>query len=95
MRDGKMLGGTYEVRLIGDSVKHYNRLDDNMTHRVNEAIKLLEEAPSVNGERLKEKRYRGLYKLRVGRYRIFYEIDRENRVCYVQSILTRGRAYKR
>ena len=92
-RSGKMLSGKYEIRLEGDFEKNYRRLDSNMTRRINEAIETISKHPYA-GDKLKEKRFKGLYKYRVGSYRIIYDIDPQNRVCYLQNVWVRGKAYK-
>ncbi len=84
----------YDIEAVGDFEQQYNLLDANMTRRVNEALDRLAENPIKYGKRLKGK-LRGLYSLRVGSYRITYNVDVETRICYVRTVLRRSTVYRR
>ena len=92
-QSGRMLSETYEIRLEGDFKKIYRRLDSNMTRRVNEAIDKISNNPYL-GVKLKQKKFGGLYRFRVGAYRLIYAIDSKNKVCYLQNLWVRSKAYK-
>ena len=84
----------YNIEVVGDFEQQYSLLDDNMTRRVNEALDRLAENPMKYGKRLKGK-LRGLYSLRVGSFRITYDVDFETRTCYVRTVLRRSTVYRR
>ena len=84
----------YEIEVVGDFEQQYNLLDAKMTRRVNEALERLAENPIKYGKKLKGK-LRGLYSLRVGRYRITYDIDVQTKTCYVRNVLKRSTVYRR
>ena len=84
----------YEIEAVGDFEHQYNLLDAKMTRRVNEALDRLAEDPMKYGKKLKGK-LRGLYSLRVGRYRITYDLDVQTKTCYVRNVLKRSAVYRR
>ena len=90
-----MLNATFEIQLTNEAGIHYDRLDDNMKRRVNEAFDTLTENPFFgnNIKKLKGK-HTGQYRYRVGSYRIIYSIDTERRRCTVSGIHPRGKAYR-
>ena len=93
-RSLRELEGRYEIEVVGDFEQQYNLLDANMTRRVNEALDRLAVNPMKYGKKLKGK-LRGLYSLRVGSYRITYDVDVETRTCYVRNVLRRSTVYRR
>ena len=61
--------------LISKSVqKQMDKLPDSVSTRISEKIQRLEEEPRPNGA-VKLKGYENQYRIRVGDYRIRYEID--------------------
>ena len=89
-----MLDATFEVQFTDEADQHYNALDANMTRRVNQAIDLLTRNPFFGPNIVKLKgEYTGLYRYRVGSYRIVYSVNRERRVCVIRGIYPRGKAY--
>ena len=89
-----MLDATFEVQFTDEAEKHYHAFDANMTRRVNQAINLLTRNPFFGPNIVKLKgEYAGLYRYRVGSYRIVYSVDRARRVCVIRGIYPRGRAY--
>ncbi len=89
-----MLNVTFEVQLTNEAATHYQSLDANMTRRVNNAIDALVHNPLFGPNIVKLKgQYAGLYRYRVGRYRIIYRIDMQNHKCIIKGIYPRGKAY--
>ncbi len=89
-----MFDATFEVQLTKEAEKHYNALDVKMTRRVNKAIDMLVENPFFGSNIVKLKgQYAGLYRYRVGSYRIVYSVDKTNRLCVIKGIYQRGEAY--
>ena len=95
-KNGTMLNVTFEVQLTDEATTHYQSLDANMTRRVDNAMDTLGRNPLFGPNIVKLKgQYAGLYRYRVGRYRIIYRIDMENHRCIIRSIYPRGKAYNR
>ena len=90
-----MLNATFEIQLTNEAGTHYDRLDDKMKRRVNEAFDTLMEDPFFGPNITKlQGRYAGQYRYRVGRYRVIYTIDTERCQCIVNGIRPRGKAYR-
>jgi len=86
---------TFEVQLTNEAEEHYDALDIKMTRRINKAIDMLAQNPFFGTNIVKLKgQYAGLYRYRVGSYRIVYSVDRINRLCVIKGIYRRGKAYK-
>ena len=91
---GLMLSGTFEVQFTDEAIADYGRLDAGMKRRVNTALNTLVNNPLFGPNITKlHGRYAGLYRYRVGRYRIIYRIDKQHRKCIIRGIRTRGKAY--
>ncbi len=89
-----MFDAMFEVLLTEEAEKHYNAFDVKMTRRVNKAMELLATNPFFGPNIVKLKgQYTGLYRYRVGSYRIVYSVDRINRLCVIKGIYPRGKAY--
>ena len=74
----------YKVVLLSDAQKFYKRLfasDRSRFERISNVLKSLQENP-VQGKPLKHK-LKGKYSLRVGVYRIIYQVDRKIAAVYV------------
>ena len=90
---GLMLTVTFEVQFTDEAITDYRRLDTNMERRVNVALDALAQNPLFGPNITKlHGRYTGLYRYRVGRYRIIYRIDRQQRKCIIRGIRPRGKA---
>ena len=93
-RVGMMLDATFEVEFTDEASTDYRRLDANMTRRVDRAIDTLIHNPLFGPNIVKLKgQYTGLYRYRVGRYRIIYRIDMQHYRCIIRGIHPRGKAY--
>ena len=74
----------YSVETAGEFDEQCNRLDARMYQRLENAIEKISELPFI-GKKLREKRFRGCYSYRVGRYRLIYSIDVKNKTCYLMA----------
>ena len=95
-RSGKTLSGNYEVELSSDFEKGSRKLTKGNSRLVDDIEKAIDKI-SVNpliGEPLKTPQFRGLWKYRVGKYRLIYRIDFKNKTCYLIYIKRRDKAYK-
>ena len=85
---------TVEVKPTAE--KYYLKLDKRTRGRVREALKSLEnkeEPTAMPNVRALTGRLRGDYRLRVGKWRIIFTLDRAEKLIYVYAILPRGDAY--
>ena len=86
---------TFDVLVLPDLFKN---LPPNFRDSIKTAIKELINPFSGTGKGEK-KEIKGAndvaYRLRVGSFRIFYRIDKENRIVYVFDILTAEQAHKK
>ena len=91
---GTMLDVTFEVQFTDEAITHYQSLDANITRRVDNAMDILVHNPLFGPNIVKLKgQYAGLYRYRVGRYKIIYRIDMQNHRCIIRGIYPRGKAY--
>ena len=84
----------YKVILHRDAIKDYKNLDIRLKTRVNKAIETLKENPyyGSNIKRLTGK-LAGMYRYRVGDFRIIYEIHEDINTVRVKIIESRGGVY--
>ena len=84
----------YQVRFLPEAADEFASLDKPIAERVLKKLKWLAE----NFENLSPMplcgELKGLFKLRVGSYRVFYSFDREKRTIYVHLIGHRQEIYK-
>jgi mRNA interferase RelE/StbE len=83
---------TYSLRIKGSAVKALRRIEKADRTRLIEAIDRLRTEPTA-GSALKGE-FAGLRRLRVGTYRIIYEVVREELVVLVVRVGHRGRVYR-
>jgi len=85
----------WEVKLTKTAKYDFDNLERSIKKSVKNKLKWLQE----NFERISHLPLRGelkgLFKLRVGDYRIIYEIDWENGVIYILAIDHRKNIYKK
>lgn len=75
-------------------VKFIAKLDKTSQERIAAGlIGLLNVPPEGDIKTLKG--YSGLYRLRIGNYRIVFEIDHDEQIVYIQAIGNRGDIYKK
>lgn len=72
------------------SLKYLQRLEQNVARKIVEAIEKLPSEGDIR--KLKGKRIKNIFRLRIGRYRIIYLLERE--IIKIVKIDTRGDVYK-
>ena len=83
----------YRVLLEGRARRQLDRLDGDTRSRILEALRILRENGfSSRLDLRKLKGYRDHYRLRVGRYRVLFELQPE-KTAIIYAILPRRRAY--
>ena len=83
----------YRVRLSKRAIKDADRLPDPIWQRVLEALRALWKTPRPR-DSLKLKGGEGFYRLRVGDYRILYDIDDTSQEIMILRIQHRREAYR-
>lgn len=83
---------TYQIRIEKRAEKFITQLPQPEKERVLKAISKL---PEGDVKRLKGKRSAGMYRLRVGNYRIIYTMDGEKLIICVVDAGNRGQIYDR
>lgn len=83
----------YEVYLERAAERDLKRLPDEQFQRVVPQLKALAETPRPTGSR-KLSGSQNDWRVRVGDYRIIYEIDDEARAVRVMRVRHRGKAYR-
>lgn len=84
----------YKLDFSNQGKKHLQALDKITGQRIFDKLKwLIENVGGVEHLQLKGK-YSGLYKLKVGGYRVIYEIDHQRKIITVHKIGHRRDIYK-
>lgn len=83
----------YKVVLVASAAKEFRSLPAGIQRRISAAIDGLSEDPRPRGVR-KLAGHERLYRIRVGDYRIVYEIDDEEQVVCITRIRHRREAYR-
>lgn len=81
---------TYKILLHPKAAKSYNKLNKELKGRIKKKIKSLKEKPESYGKPLK---YSNFWSLRIGEYRIIYEINKKNKQIIILFIGHRKHAY--
>ncbi|MCI0445225.1 type II toxin-antitoxin system RelE/ParE family toxin [bacterium] len=87
----------WTVEVFSEAEKSYNKLPRNLRERIHGALTELEASddPRLHRQVIplvgKLKRF---YRMRVGDYRVIFEILAHRKVIAVHSILPRGKAYR-
>ena len=85
----------YSVSLTKKALKQLNGLDEHARRRILEALVALRDYGFTERLDIRKLRgYRSHYRLRVGRYRVLFELEKPNKII-VYAILPRKKAYKK
>ncbi|MBI1953385.1 MAG: type II toxin-antitoxin system RelE/ParE family toxin [Candidatus Omnitrophica bacterium] len=88
--------GKFTVLLQSQPEKHYKKANRKIAEALEICFKELEENPFFLPGRIKKLRgYKGLYRYRLGGWRVVYEVSLEKHTVGVIAILPRGDVYKR
>ena len=83
----------YSVQIIGAARREMRRIDHSQQERIRAAIRALETEPRPHGYR-KMTGSEDLYRIRVGDYRVIYQIQEEQLVILIVRIRHRREAYR-
>jgi len=85
----------YKINILEEAIKELNRLDRSVAVRILKKLNwLAENLNDINSERLSAD-LAEFYKLRVGSYRIIYEIFQDEKLIIIHAIGHRKEIYKR
>jgi mRNA interferase RelE/StbE len=85
---------SYELRFKGSARKEFMRLPAEVRAEVSETLDLLEQNPRPVGVEALVGPLKGLLRVRVGKYRIVYQADDEERRIVVTRVRHRGKVYR-
>ena len=74
--------------------KEMTSLPHQMRKRVIQAIRKLSKDPRPHGARKLSGEMRGAWRIRVGDYRVLYDIDDDQRLVIILAVLHRREAYR-
>ncbi len=84
----------YEVNLTRKALKELNKLDPSLRNMILEALIILRDYGFTSRLDIKKLRgYKNHYQIRVGKYRILFELEEPRRII-IYAILPREEAYK-
>ena len=83
----------YKLTYHRDAVKFISKQEKSVQERIVQGLKGLLVVPPV-GDIKPMKGYTGLYRLRVGTFRILFEIQHSEKVIYIRAVDSRGGIYK-
>jgi mRNA interferase RelE/StbE len=84
----------YKILLHRNASKAYENLDNRIVARINKSIDVLKENPFY-GKNIKKLRgeFGGSYRLRVGRYRVVYRVDEQEKAVIIEDFGAREKIY--
>ncbi|MGH7451187.1 MAG: type II toxin-antitoxin system RelE family toxin [bacterium] len=85
--------GRYNVEFFNSAAKEFRALPSDIKSRVGEAIDALEQNPRPQGVR-KLSGHTNLYRIRVGVYRVVYEINDRDLLVRITRVRHRREAYR-
>ena len=87
------MNSDYKLIYHKSAVKFIAKLNKNSQERIVTGLKGLLSIPP-EGDIKSLKGHWGLYKLRIGSYRVIFNIDHEEHVVYIEAVGNRGDIYK-
>lgn len=84
----------YKLKFSKNALKRLQKLSPNLLKRIKTKLDLLAQNPYETNQNVKKLMNRDGYRLRVGDWRIIYEIKKDEIVILVLEIDTRGGIYK-
>ena len=86
----------YRIEIASRRVeKEIAVLPNAMRERIIQAMRKLGENPRPSGARKMIGEMRGAWRIRVGGYRVIYDVDDERRLVVILAVLHRREAYQR
>ena len=85
----------YELRIDKQAVKYLKKLDKSNRNRLMGALMELAENPFLDTSVTRMKGYTSTFRMRVGDFRIIFEINQAHLIVLVLKIGSRGDIYKK
>ncbi len=87
---------SYKIEIDRKFLHDIKRLDPRIRKRMKEFIDIIEENPLIifNFDVKKLKGYTNTFRIRVGKYRLLFSIDKKRKVIILLRFLSREKAYK-
>ncbi|MEO0248014.1 MAG: type II toxin-antitoxin system RelE/ParE family toxin [candidate division WOR-3 bacterium] len=85
---------SYEIQWKGSAERELRRLDPQQIPQIIQAVDALANAPFPRGCRKLHGAERA-YRIRVGEYRVVYQVDVKAKVVTIYHVRPRGKAYRR
>lgn len=83
----------YNVQFVASAAKEFRALPDDIKRRIGLAVEMLRKNPhSADARKLRA--HERLYRIRVGHYRVVYEIDHQSRIIRVTRVRHRREVYR-
>lgn len=86
------MNSDYKLIYHKSAVKFISKQEKAIQERIVEGLKGLLKIPP-EGDIKPMKGYTGLYRLRIGTYRVLFDVDHHERVIYIKAIRNRGDIY--
>ena len=86
---------SYSINYSISAARRLNRLDAKLRRRIRAKVALVAEDPMAPNRNLDHLTGMDGYRLRVGDWRVIFELDHEARALNVRAIRERGSAYQR
>ncbi|MBI4287727.1 MAG: type II toxin-antitoxin system RelE/ParE family toxin [Chloroflexi bacterium] len=83
----------YKIEFVTSAAKEFRSLPANMKKRVSTSVDSLGQKPRPDGVK-KLQGHEELYRIRVGVYRVVYEIDDSKKLIRVTRVRHRSEAYR-
>lgn len=84
----------YRILFTKDAYKTLKKLPHNLSKRIRKKIDRVAADPFAPYANVKKLRGRPGYRLRVGDWRVIYELEKEKLIIMVLKIASRGEVYK-
>lgn len=84
---------TYEVKFVASAAKEYRSLPSELKRRIGTSIDGLSQDPRPSGVR-KLAGHECLYRIRVGHYRVVYEVGDKEHLIRITRVRHRREAYR-
>ena len=84
---------TYEIIIDKEAIKALKKLPKQVQARITKKIEDLKENPRPEGAKALQGGLNGLYRIRIGDYRVIYKVENEVVIIYVLKIAHRKSVY--
>ncbi len=85
----------YKLEFLKEAFEEFKNLDRSVQKIIKQKLEILSKDPELLKNNIKplKGKYKGLYRLRVGNYRIIYRLDKDRLIILIIRIGHRGEIY--